>query len=120
MAISFKIEDRDHFLTVVAKGKDDNLKEVEAYSKAIIEAAIKYKSKKILCDERELEYAISIVDTYKLAEAASVYAGNVLKIAIVCDTKNLTDGKFYETVASNRGLYIRVTADFDEAVNWLK
>lgn len=120
MAISFEIESRDYFLTVIAKGKDDNLKEVEAYSTSVIEAAIKNKSKKILCDERELEYSLSIADTYKLAEAASKYAVNVLKIAIVCDSKNLIEGKFYETVASNRGLLVRVTADIDEATNWLK
>lgn len=120
MAISFKIESRDQFLTVVTRGKDENLKQVEAYSAAVIEAAIKNKSKKILCDERELEYSISVADTYKLAEAASKYAVNVLKIAIVCDAKNLVDGKFYETVALNRGLLVRVTDDIDEAINWLK
>lgn len=120
MAISFQIKSEERFLKVVAKGKDDDLNQVLDYSNAVIEAAIQNNSKKILCDERELEYSISITDTYQLAEAASLYASSLSKIAIVCDPKYLVDGKFYETVASNRGLFVRVTANFEEAVDWLK
>jgi hypothetical protein len=120
MAISFQIENEECFLKVVAKGKDDDLNEVLAYSNAVVEAAIHHKSKRILCDERELEYSISVIDTFRLAESASIYANNLSRIAIVCDPKYLVDGKFYETVASNRGLFVRVTANYEEAVEWLK
>lgn len=119
MAITYKIESEGEFLKVVAKGKDDDLEDVTTYSNAVIDAAIDNKSKRILCDERGLEYSISVIDTYRLAESTSVYARSLSKIAIVCDPRYLLDGKFYETVASNRGLFVRVTADFGEAMEWL-
>lgn len=59
-------------------------------------------------------------DTFKLAEKASKYARGLARIAIVCDAKFLESGKFYETVASNRGLRILVTSDYSAATQWLK
>ena len=120
MAITYQMERQDSVLRVIAKGKDDNMNEVSAYSTAVIEAAIQYNSKKILCDERELEYSISVIDTFNLAQAASKYAINLSRIAIICDQRYLADGKFYETVATNRGLIVLVTSDYKEALKWLE
>jgi hypothetical protein len=120
MSINFHIENQSEWLKVVASGEDDNLEEVLAYGSAIIQAAIEYSSKKILCDERKLQYTLSITDTFKLAEEASRYAKNVVRIAIVCDAQYLDDGRFFETVASNRGLIIRVTSSYEEASAWLE
>ena len=119
MAIKYQIEKQEEWLKVVASGEDDSLEEVLAYGGAIIQAAIEYSSKKILCDERGLRYAISLTDTYKLAEEASRFAKNVVRIAIVCNAHYLDEGRFFETVASNRGLIIRVTSNYDEATAWL-
>ncbi len=105
---------------VTAKGKDDDLTDVMNYAGAIIHAAVKYSSKKIFCDERELEYSISLADTYKLADEAAKYAAALVKIVIVCNKKYLQDGKFYETVATNRGLKVHITSDYDEALKWLE
>lgn len=119
MAIKYTIEIQKDLLKVTAKGKDDDMNDAIAYSSAVIQAAIENKSRKVLCDERELEYAISITETYQLAETASKHAINLNKLAIVCDEKSLEDGKFYETVAANRGLIILVTSNFEEALKWL-
>jgi hypothetical protein len=119
MAIVYSIEKQGTLLKVVSKGKDENLQEVLEYAQAIIGAAMKFKCKKILCDERELQYALSTLDTYKLAEEASAYSKHTTRIAIVCAPKFLKDGLFYENVASNRGLTVRVTSDYDKAVEWL-
>lgn len=119
MAIEYTIENTENYLKVVARGIDDNLSEVLGYSQAVVEAAIKHNSKKILCDEQNLIYNVSVIDTYELAEFASKYAHKLVKIAIVCNIDCIGDGKFYETVASNRGLKVRVTCNFEEAVKWL-
>jgi hypothetical protein len=120
MAIEYQIENQDTFLHVVAKGQDDSLDEVLAYFGAIVEASLQHESHKILCDEREVAYTISVFDTFQLAETASKYAPKLVKVAIVCDPRYLESGKFYETVASNRGLSVLVTSNYTEAVEWLK
>ncbi len=119
MAIKYQIESRDSLLTVKAEGIDDNLQDVLSYANAVMESAVRHASKKILCDERGLEYAISMIDTYMLAEEASKFAVNCAKIAIICQEKYLKDARFYETVAANRGLIVRVTADYNNAIDWL-
>lgn len=119
MAIKYQIENQANYLKVVASGRDDSLKEVISYSDAVMSAALEFSCKKILCDERELEYALSVSDTFELAEKVSLFASKLRKIAIVCNKDFLKDGKFYETVATNRGLFVRVTSDYDEAIAWL-
>lgn len=120
MAIDHQIESKNELLHVVAHGKDDNLEDAMNYGMAVIQAAKENSSKKILCDERNLVYNISVIDTYQLAETASRYASKIQQIAIVSNPKNSKDGKFYETVASNRGLRIKMFLDYNEAIEWLK
>lgn len=119
MAISYEIQAEGDTLRVKASGIDDNLEEVLAYNKAVIDAAFRNKSKKVLCDERGLIYTIPTVETYNLAEQAAAYARYLVRIAIVCNEQSLPEGKFYETVSQNRGLKVLVTCNYDEALSWL-
>ena len=119
MPISFKHEIVGKTLKVYTSGKDDSLEDAINYTLAIIDIAKKQECTKIYCDERQLEYAISIIDTYQLAKKAAEEVKGLRKIAIVCDEKFLDDGKFYETVARNRGLIVFVTTDNEEALEWL-
>lgn len=120
MAIEYQIQVQGSLLVVVAKGADESFEQATTYSAAVIEAAISSQCKKILCDERQLDYQLSTFEIFNLAEYASQYAKHVVKIAIVCNSKHLNDGKFYETVSRNRGMIIRVTSDFEEAKRWLE
>jgi len=119
MAITYLIENLPEFLKVTAKGKDDNLEDVTGYVKAIISAAKQYKCSRILCDERRLEYNISITDTYRLAEIIANETDIYIKVAIVCDSRFLQDGKFFETAAFNRGISVLVCTEYTEAEHWL-
>lgn len=120
MSITFQIDNEEHYLKVIAEGKDDHLNELKKYSEAVISEAIKHQCKKIFCDERNLDYSISVIDTYQLAEDASKHASDLAKLVIVCNKKHLNDGKFYENVATNRGLNILVTDNYEEAMQWIK
>lgn len=120
MAIEYNIQVQGLVLIVIAKGTDETFEQAATYSAAVIEAAISSRCKKILCDERQLDYHLSTFETFNLAEYAAQYAKHVVKIAIVCNSKHLNDGKFYETVSRNRGMIIRVTSDFEEAKLWLE
>jgi hypothetical protein len=119
MPIDFHFSVKDKLLLVKASGKDDSLEDVMNYSKAVLSEAVESQCTRILCDERDLEYALSVADTYSLANTASELVPRVIKIAIVCNSKSLPDGKFYETVGVNRGLVVRVMGDLNEAWEWL-
>jgi len=120
MAINYEFQLDGKILIVTAKGKDDNLEQTMSYAHAILTHSIENECTEVLCDERELEYSLSVIDTFELAETASQNARSIKKIAIVCDQKYLKDGNFYETVAQNRGLTVKVLTDYDEAMKWLK
>lgn len=119
MAITATCEVRDDTLLVKSIGCDDSLDDVINYTNFIAENAIHSNIRKILCDERELEYKLSVLDTYKLAEFASQYVQHVARIAIVCNNKYIQSGEFYETVSQNRGLIVRIFTDATEAEIWL-
>lgn len=121
MPIQFTSKTEGDILIFTASGNDDNLEEVLRYSTALIEEAQNSGLKKILCDERNLEYEISTMDTYKLAENAASQLTEVSAwIAIVYKPEYFEKCKFYETVASNRGMIVFVTTSYDEALEWLK
>lgn len=119
MPIKYVFSVEDELLKVTAHGRDDSFEEVMNYSRTIIEASRQHGCTKILCDERHLQHAITATDTYLLAENASQHASYFSKVAIICHKRSLKEGKFYETVASNRGLKILVTTDPTAALGWL-
>jgi hypothetical protein len=120
MAITFTYKVENKVLKVFTQGKDDSLQDTKKYGKEVLGLSIKNECNKILCDERNLEYNLSVMDTFSLAEIASIKARGLCRIAIVCQEKYLDNGKFFETVSSNRGLIVLVTAELDQANEWLK
>ena len=120
MAITYQAEMReDGLLVITAAGRDENLQQVLDYGYSVIELAIEKKAKLILCDERNLEYALGTVDTFQAAQQIAERATKVARVAIVCGPNFLEDGKFWETVAVNRYLVVRVDTDFEKAKEWL-
>lgn len=119
MAIQYNFQIEKDCLHVKTTGKDESLEQVLAYSQALLAKALESNCTKVLCDERKLEYQLSVLETFQLAEKASELIPKVAQIAIVCHSKYLDDGKFYENVTSNRGLIVRVTNDYEDAANWL-
>jgi hypothetical protein len=120
MAINYKYKIENETLKVESWGIDDNIEDVENYASSILELSINNDCKKVFCDERNLQYSLSVIDTFELAEKASVLGKVLKKIAIVCHENYLEDGRFYETVALNRGLKVFVTTDIEHANKWLE
>lgn len=119
MAIHYETTCDNGVLRVTTRGSDDGLGAVISYADGVAASAKGCGCTKILCDERELTYDLSTMDTYAAAEAASVYGGLGARIAIVCRPEFLEAGIFYENVATNRGLHLKVTTDIGEAERWL-
>lgn len=119
MAINYVITSEGNYLIVKASGKDDNLAQVKEYGIAVITAAVASEAYYILCDETELEYSLDVFDTFESARFIAEHAPRIAKVAIVCNPKQMHDAEFWETVAVNRGLQIRVFQNMDSANSWL-
>jgi hypothetical protein len=120
MAISFEHNIEGNTLKIKAHGYDESIADVEEYGFAILSLVIQNGCRHVLCDERDLEYRLSTSDTFDLAEVAAREAKQVEKIAVICDKRFMNEAAFYETVAQNRGLTIRVSADEKSIMEWLK
>jgi len=119
MAIAFNYIVENDLLRVKASGKDENLEEVNAYGMAIIKAALDHGSVRVLCDESCLEYSLGTIDTFESARFISQHAPKIAKIAILCRAEDIDTAIFWETVAVNRGLQVRVFNRADKAEEWL-
>ncbi len=119
MSINFNSKIEDEILIITAAGKDDTVDQVVAYGQSIIQLGIESGTSKVLCDERNLEYAIGTFDIFEAATIIAEQAPRVARIAIVCRPQFLDDGNFWETVAVNRGLHVRMYTDINLAKSWL-
>lgn len=119
MAITFDAAVDDGVLVITASGCDENAQQVIEYGESVIELVVKAGVKLVLCDERKLEYALNTLDTYEAAKTIAAHAPKVGRVAIVCNPKFLEDAKFWETVAVNRALQVRVVTDIARARYWL-
>ena len=119
MAIDYTMTVQDKILTVHAWGFDESLEQVKQYGIALIEACVVNGVTHVLCDERDLEYRLSTIDTYEEAEFISAHAPHVARVAIIPNEKYVQDAQFWETVAVNRGLLVRMFQDPGAARVWL-
>ena len=119
MAIQYTIKTEGDLLVVDTSGFDESLEEVQRYGMEILDACKRGKHTHVLCNEQDLEYRLGTFDTYQYAEFLAEQIPHLGKAAIVCNEKAITDAKFWETVAVNRGLMVRVFKDMDSARLWL-
>jgi hypothetical protein len=119
MSIHFTMTTEGDLLIVKASGFDENLEDVLNYGMAVIEACKEGNLSHVLCDEIDLEYRLGTLDTFKSAETLASQVPNLGKAAIVPNEKFIADANFWETVAVNRGLTVRVFKKIDSARQWL-
>jgi hypothetical protein len=120
MAIHYTLTVDGDTLRVQASGFDENLTDVEAYGTAIIRACLEHDVTCVLCDEHELEYRLSTFDTYQAAEFMAKQVPTLVRAAVVCNPKYLAMAHFWEDVAVNRNLQVRVFTDTPAALSWLQ
>jgi len=119
MAIAYSFHPEKNFLLVTASGFDESLEDTIGYGMAVLEASLEHQCTRVLCDERDLEYRLGTIDTFQLAETAVQAAPKLARIAIVTEPENLESASFYETVAKNRGLSVKVFQEMEKARAWL-
>lgn len=119
MAISIQFHTASNVLVTNASGYDDGLNEVIAYNNKILEEAIRHNCTSVLCDERNLDYRLSLFETYTLGQYLAENIRFIRKIAIVSDSRHQDILSFWENVTNNRGVLARVFYNNEEAMNWL-
>ena len=120
MAIEHTIQVENDILIVTASGQDESLEQTTSYAMAVLEAAVASGCPHVLCDERQLVYTLSTLDTFKYGEFLAATVPHVAKVAIVCHPSMVGDAEFWETVVINRGLQARLFLDLDKARDWLE
>jgi hypothetical protein len=119
MSIAYTIAVKNKTLHVKATGKDDSLEEVQKYSLAILKAALAAGCTSVLSDETELVYTLGVMDTFESAKFISEISPSVGKAAVVCNPAQIDDATFWETVAVNRGVQVRIFKTVRDAEQWL-
>jgi hypothetical protein len=119
MAIQHTVTAEGDTLLVRAWGFDEDLADVQRYGEAVIAGCLAAGCTRVLCDESRLEYRLGILDTYRAATFLAEHAPRVARIALVCPASGFSDARFWEDVAVNRGLLVRVFTSTDAAKAWL-
>ena len=119
MAIAHQMSVEGNVLYVKASGRDESEEEVKQYGLAVIQMALAHGAERVLCEETELEYALETFSTYEAAKFIAEVAPKICRVAIVCSPRDAESGAFWETVAVNRGLNVRVTTDLQRAKAWI-
>ena len=119
MAITYQFEVQGELLLVTASGKDEGRDDVKQYGRAVLECALANAVTRVLCDERKLEYALDLLSTFESAKYMAEIVPKVARVAIVCKPGKAPHADFWETVAVNRGLQVRMMTDLAEATTWV-
>ncbi len=119
MAIKFSSDFSDGILSIVTEGFDEGFEDARSYSKSVMNKAKEYNCLKVICDERNLEYRLSMVETFKLAEFLAESVPFDARIAIIADVKFKDVIEFWETVSVNRGVSVKAFHDLDSAKKWI-
>lgn len=119
MAYSWTFQYQAPILEVKAVGTEEHFKEAMNYAFAVHDAIIANSACGVMCDERELIYNLSLVDTFKLAQGAMDHYSGIKAIAIVASKAQLTEVKLYCTYLSVNGIKAHSFLQLEEARTWL-
>ncbi len=127
MELDIEIEPRENYLFVCVKGSYE-LEKAKELLRDAIEAAAKHGLNNMLVDYREIEgdptttmmrYEYATFAAELLMEMYIKRGLPVLRLAYVGRAPFFDESRFGETVAVNRGVIVKATKDFEEALAWL-
>ena len=124
MVIEISIEHGFLRVRVTGEFSLDSAKEITV---EVLNAVVHNKIDKVLVDAREVTGALSALDRYLLgdfvADVVHRFSGpgvpRTTKFATVARPPILDGSRLAETVARNRGIFVKVTEDPEEAREWL-
>ena len=126
MSMSLEIRAESGLLKVDAMGRF-SLIEAKRTFLEVLEAVALHKTKKVLFDGRKLSGKPETIERFYYGEFAAQSVANYPKpgvsratqFAYVLSEPVLDPRRFGETVAVNRGMFVKVFDSFEEALEWL-
>ncbi|MFW9875330.1 MAG: STAS/SEC14 domain-containing protein [Candidatus Thorarchaeota archaeon] len=121
MSYELRVKKENDFLNIHIKGKRD-LESIKKATSEILKKCVENKCSRVLIDVREFKNRIGTMEIFMLAssELPKIIKGKLEQVAII-DQKGFEDKiKFFEDVARNRGYYVKIFTEYDEAINWIR
>jgi hypothetical protein len=121
-AYSFTLEEREDYLHIVVRGKNDAAT-IRRYIKDTLAASIAHSCPNILVEENLDGPRLGMGEVFQIvAEASASARHDVHRIAFVDvhAARSLSNMKFAETVALNRGMMMNVFSTVADAEQWLR
>ena len=117
--VTFELKKK--YLLVLGHGKRDNLAAMADAAAKIYEKVLETKSRYLLVDYRNLQINVHYSEAFNIVKRYEVLQPHLkdLIIAAVFDRKGLEFGRYWKDIASQRGFFIEIFENFDEAENWL-
>ncbi len=119
MAIEHTFKTENEVLIVTSVGIDDSLDEVLFLNESILREAIKCGYRKVLSDETQLIYDLSITETFIVGDTLSKNIRFIEKIALVVSDNQEEMAIFWENVTVNRNVKAKVFVKYEDAMDWL-
>jgi hypothetical protein len=98
------------------------------FPEQLVEAAIAHKCAKILADLRKVEGTLTTMQRFTMGATgaqkyhSALHKGEVssCRFSLVANPPLMDPRKFGETVATNRGMPVRIFSSFQDAFDWLQ
>ncbi len=124
MAYQLNITNKENYLLAEVSGEFDYTIDHEFFPE-LIDSCFAYNRPKLLLDAINLKGFLSTFQRYNIALSVTNtirknFDKGIIQIAVVGTEPLIDPDKFGETVATNRGLILKVTTDMEEALKWLQ
>jgi hypothetical protein len=114
-----QIEPKEGHLHVEVSGVFDQARAKE-FIRQILNACQGHELRKILVDIRKIKGQIPNLARFKLAEFLTAEETVLVQMAVFKSEGQVPDDRFFENVAVNRGVMVKVSNDLKEVVKWLE
>ncbi len=118
--IDFSLTQTDDIIYIKAKGSVVDVKDFEDYAMRMHEVVMTTGLRKIIVDESEADYQLSMIESYETGVLVSERSPTNLKVAVITTDEGLEQAKFWENVTVNRGIRAAVFLTKEEAEQWLQ
>ena len=109
---------KDGYLYVEISGAFDRFRTKELM-RQVFQSAQSQSLSRILVDIRNMAGPIPTMARFEMARFLATEQKAVLRVAVLKLPEQVPDDKFFENVAGNRGIPVKVTTDLEKALDWL-
>ncbi|MBN2317109.1 MAG: hypothetical protein JXM79_24500 [Sedimentisphaerales bacterium] len=96
-----------------------HIDEARLARKELREVLAAHLCNRILVDETRAEKKISVIDQHQFTtEYGSEFSSDV-HIAVIVRQEQISEARFVENVAFNRGIHLKIFPNQKDAINWL-